>query len=401
MIPYVLDDNKSLSTLISASNNGLGRLTECQSFIVHETLNGEYTAKMEVPIVAYNSGLLHHGGIIKAKADNITNWQLFRIHSFSKSLKAGMIVCEMNHISYDLNKIVTKLRGEIGASPSGALTVINNHTVGTNPFTITTTQTANTGRVEYLKPLSIKDALMGENSILSTWGGDIYWDNLNVQLMDRRGEDKLNVVVEYGKNILDAKQEYEIDNTYTHLLGYAFTPAFGTAIVDDRLVEVVATDYPRVMLMDFSNLATNEASYAGNPLYYIHKWATEYVEAHDISTPRVSISVDFLALESMKEYELIHDMQSINLGDKVTVKVAPMGMNLEGVCIEREYDTLNERHTKVQLGDYTKSLSNTLAGMNKANADEIQYIRRAMVQTATNASNGLMSASDKAKLDNL
>ena len=103
----------------------------------------------------------------------------------------------------------------------------------------------------------------------------------------------------------------------------------------------------------------------------------------------------------MNEYDMIHDMQSINLGDTVTVRVSPLGLNLQGMCIEREYDALNERHTKLQLGDYTNSLTNTLAGMSKSTADEIQYIRRAMVQTATSTSNGLMSAADKAKLDSL
>lgn len=401
MIPYVLNENESLSNLISRTNNGLGRLVECQSFIVHEALDGEYTAKMEVPIVAYNSGLLHHGGIIKAKADSITPWQLFRIRSFSKSLKAGMIVCEMDHISYDLKKIVCKFNGQLAVSPSNALTTIANNTVGTNPFTITTTQTNEFGNLSLLKPQSIKDTLVGDNSMLSTWGGDVYWDNLSVQLMDRRGEDKYGIVVLYGKNILDAKQEYEISNTYTHLLGYAFTPAFGTAIVDTQLVEAVASDYPKVMLMDFSQQATKEESYANTPLYYVHKWATEYVEQNNISVPKVSIGVDFLSLENMKEYELIHDMQTISLGDTVTVKVAPLDMNLQGRCIEREYDALNERHTKLQLGDYTNSLANTLAGMSRNNADEIQYIRRAMVQTATSTSNGLMSAADKAKLDSL
>ena len=39
MIPYVLNENESLSNLISRTNNGLGRLVECQSFIVHEALD--------------------------------------------------------------------------------------------------------------------------------------------------------------------------------------------------------------------------------------------------------------------------------------------------------------------------------------------------------------------------
>lgn len=400
MIPYVLDENKPLSTLVTATNNGVGRLAECQSFIVHEALNGEYTAKMEVPIVAYNSGLLHNNGIIKCKADSQTDFQLFRIHTFSKSLKDGMIVCNMNHISYDLQKIVGRFNGNAANSPSNFITVMNNNVIGTNPFTITTDITGG-GLVSLLYPRTFKDCLMGdENSFFTNWGGQITRDNLNVIINSRRGEDKTGIVVRYGKNVLDARMEKNISNIYTGIIAYAFTPDFGTAIVDQP-IQVVASDYPMYKIVDFSSKASSFENYASNPLSYVHQWALAYVQENDITTPEVNIAVDFLSLEKIGEYEHIKQLQTINLGDTVTVKVEPLGMNLTADCIEREYDGLAERHTKIQLGNYTQGLTTTLMDINKKTTAELNYIKKAYAKTATSNSNGLMSASDKAKLDSL
>ena len=400
MIPYVLDENKPLSTLVTATNNGVGRLVECQSFIVHEALNGEYTAKMEVPIVAYNSGLLHNNGIIKCKADSQTDFQLFRIHTFSKSLKDGMIVCNMNHISYDLQKIVGRFNGNAANSPSNFITVMNNNVIGTNPFTITT-DIAGGGLVSLLYPRTFKDCLMGdENSFFTTWGGQITWDNLNVTISERRGEDKTGIVARYGKNVLDARMEKNISNIYTGIVAYAFTPDFGTAIVDQP-IQVVASDYPMYKIVDFSSKASSFANYASNPLSYIHQWALAYVQENDITTPEVNIAMDFLSLEKIGEYEQVKQLQTIGLGDTVTVKVEPLEMNLTADCIEREYDGLAERHTKIQLGNYTQGLTTTLVDINKKTTAELNYIKTAYAKTATTNSNGLMSATDKAKLDSL
>ena len=76
-------------------------------------------------------------------------------------------------------------------------------------------------------------------------------------------------------------------------------------------------------------------------------------------------------------------------------------MNLTADCIEREYDGLAERHTKIQLGNYTQGLTTTLVDINKKTTAELNYIKKAYAKTATSNSNGLMSAADKAKLDSL
>ena len=398
MIPFVMDETKPFADLLADHTNGMGRLAECQSLKIHETLGNEYTAQMEVPISAYNSGLLHHGGIIKAYDNG--SWQLFRINRFAKSLRDGMITCYMNHISYDLKKKVCRFSGEGYPSPTMAIQAINQRVVGgAFEFVINSELAEASGMLTFLTPITVRNALIGENSILSIWSGEAIWDNATVTLVDQRGTDKTaEVIIEYGKNILDAKQEKEISNIYDGAVGFAFTPDFGTAIVDTYQGE---ENGENVQILDWSDKASKTEGYASNPLYYVHHWTEEYIQQNDTSTPKVSMDISFLSLEKQKEYELIQNLETLNLGDIVTVRIKELGIDLTARVIEREYDSLNEQHTKMQIGDYVQTLADTIVGMNTSTSNEVSYVKTTYAKTATQNTNGMMSAADKATLNGL
>lgn len=394
MIPYVLNDLRPLEEIAEDEYNGLGRLADCVSLKITEGMDNTYTAQMDVPIEAYNSGLLHHDGIVKAMDSNGT--QLFRINRFAKSLRDGMITCYMNHISYDLNKLACRFAGNVYMSPSSAVTGIYNRACTIIPFDIESQLTTTSGKLALLTPSTVRNAICGEDSILATWGGEVVWDNMSVTLVDQRGEDKTeSVIIEYGKNIIDAKQEKEISSIYTGAIGFAFTPDYGTAIVDTYIEQIPSTN-PKVLVIDWSDKASKEDDYPNNPLAYVHRWTVDYLENNDISTPKVTMSIDLLSLEKIGAYEDIQNMQKLNLGDTVKVKIKPMDIELTARVIEREYDSLGERTTKVQIGDYVQTLADTLIDMNAKTANEVTYIKTAYAKTATSATNGMMSAEDKA-----
>ena len=394
MIPYVLNDSRPLEDVAQDDYNGLGRLADCVSLKITEGMDNTYTAQMDVPIEAYNSGLLHHDGIVKAMDSNGT--QLFRINRFAKSLRDGMITCYMNHISYDLNKLACRFAGNVYMSPSSAVTGIYNRACTIIPFDIESQLTTTSGKLALLTPRTVRNAICGEDSILATWGGEVVWDNMSVTLVDQRGEDKTeSVIIEYGKNIIDAKQEKEISSIYTGAIGFAFTPDYGTAIVDTYIEQIPSTN-PKVLVIDWSDKASKEDDYPNNPLAYVHRWTVDYLENNDISTPKVTMSIDLLSLEKIGAYEDIQNMQKLNLGDTVKVRIKPMDIELTARVIEREYDSLGERTTKVQIGDYVQTLADTLIDMNAKTANEVTYIKTAYAKTATSATNGMMSAEDKA-----
>lgn len=399
MIPFVMDETKPFADLIVDHTNGMGRLAECQSLKIHETLGNEYTAQMEVPISAYNSGMLHHGGIIKAYDNG--SWQLFRINRFAKSLRDGMITCYMNHIGYDLKKRVCLFQSNVYYTPDEVLSGIYRTVLGSFEFQINSELTAESRRIYFPIPLTVRDALIGENSILSTWGGEVIWDNERVTLVDQRGTDKTaEVIIEYGKNILDAKQEKEISNIYNGAIGYSNAPSYEIPIVGGYR-GTAPTRERNTLIIDWSDKASKTDDFLSRPIAYLNQWTDEYLEQNNVTVPKVSMDISFLSLEKQKEYELIDSLETLNLGDIVTVRIKEMDIDLTARVIEREYDSLNERHTNMQIGDYVQTLADTIVGMNTSTSNEVSYVRTAYAKVATSTSNGMMSASDKATLNGL
>ena len=398
MIPYIMNDAKTLTAVASDTSNGLGRLAECVSLKICESLDNKYTATMEVPLMAYNSGLLHHDGIIKAMDSNGT--QLFRINRFAKSMRDGMITCYMNHISYDLDKLAVLWQNNVIYTPADIITKIYDLSVTSVPFTITTEVTGSE-RVDLAIPQTVKGVIC--DTIIETFGGEAVYNNLDVTIVSSRGEDKTqSVVIEYGKNILDANLEKEISDLYTGAIGFANTPDFGVPVVGSFYEKGTPTNH-KIQIIDWSERATKDPNY-GNPSTaqnMINNWTQTFVNSADFGLPKVTMSIDLLSLERIGEYELIQNMQKLNLGDMVKIKIKPMGIDITARVIEREYDSLAERTTKVQIGDYVQSLADTIIGMNAKNQQDIAYIKTAYAKTATTQTNGLMTAADKAKLDNI
>ena len=398
MIPYIMNDAKTLSSVASDTSNGLGRLAECVSLKICESLDNKYTATMEVPLMAYNSGLLHHDGIIKAMDSNGT--QLFRINRFAKSLRDGMITCYLNHISYDMEKMAVKWQGNVLYTPEDVIDRIYSLAVTSVPFNITT-QVTGSETMRFPIPLTVKGTIC--DVIVETFGGEVVYDNLDVTIVPSRGEDKTqSVVIEYGKNILDANLEREISDIFTGAIGFANTPDFGVAVIGSFYEKGTPTNH-KVQIIDWSDRASKDPNY-GNPntaLNMVNNWTSTYVNSADFGLPKVTMSIDLLSLERIGEYELIQNMQKLNLGDTVKVKIKPIGIDITARVIEREYDSLAERTTKVQIGDYVQSLADTIIGMNAKNQQDIAYIKTAYAKTATTQTNGLMTAADKAKLDSI
>ena len=398
MIPYIMNDAKTLTAVASDTSNGLGRLAECVSLKINESLDNKYTATMEVPLMAYNSGLLHHDGIIKAMDSNGT--QLFRINRFAKSMRDGMITCYMNHISYDLDKLAVLWQNNVIYTPEDIITKIYDLSVTSVPFTISTEVTGSE-RVDLAIPQTVKGVIC--DTIIETFGGEAVYNNLDVTIVSSRGEDKTqSVVIEYGKNILDANLEREISDLYTGAIGFANTPDFGVPVIGSFYEKGSPANH-KVQIIDWSERATNDPNY-GNPstaLNMVNNWTQTFVNSADFGLPKVTMSIDLLSLERIGEYELIQNMQKLNLGDTVKIKIKPMGIDITARVIEREYDSLAERTTKIQIGDYVQSLADTIIGMNTKNQQDIAYIKTAYAKTATTQTNGLMTAADKAKLDNI
>ena len=96
MIPILYAKNAS-----DFGNNGIGHLKDAISCKVTEERNGAYTLTLQYPIGGAWYENISEGSVIKAKANETSELQLFRVYKSSKPMK-GVVTFYAEHISYDL-----------------------------------------------------------------------------------------------------------------------------------------------------------------------------------------------------------------------------------------------------------------------------------------------------------
>lgn len=406
MIPYVMDDTMTLPNIANNSTNGMGRLAECVSLFVTEALNGQYTAKMVIPTVAYNSGLIHKDGIIKAKANGTDDPQLFRIVSFKETLSSGLIECELEHISYDLNKSVVLPQTDNVAytNLTNVCAVLNNtgSSGSLSPASVFTFYT-DTGASDYNQtwyiPHTPRQLFFEKEGVCNIANVQMYWDNLEVHLNTRRGADKRDsVIVEYGKNVADFSQEADITEVYDGAVGYVYQENKWENAVISNIVPVTVGDTPQhiriVNMSDYINMMNLDSPPSKAQ---VTTWTNTWLQDNNVTLPKVALNIDLVSLEDNGEYDKLKELETVELGDTITIKI---GTNdIDATVTEVEYDSLIERYTKIKLGNYRPSLESTILNLTQQNLNDLSSTKTQYASVASQTSNGLMSASDKSILD--
>lgn len=361
MIPILYAKNESTFT-----HNGIGFLKDATKCTVTEERNGSYECSLQYPITGQWYDQITEGCIIKAKANDTSEPQLFRIYKSSKPLK-GIVTYSAEHISYDLNGIPTLGFSVKNVTPQAAITRAIQDAGLPSAFTaISDISTLNSSTI--LTPCSVRAILGGQaGSVLDVWGGEFEFDNFVVKLHKHRGSDR-GVSIEYGKNLKDLKQEANIADCYTHLMPYARYSQDGEG---DEKIEVYVylsekvlplnnaenIGHSKAYIMDFTDrfgegeAVTEEA---------LRAKATAYAAAAELGVPKVNITVSFIQLWQTEEYKNIAPLERVMMCDTVAVRFSKLGVTARTKVIKTTYNTLEEKYDSVELGDAKSSFADTV-----------------------------------------
>ena len=361
MIPILFDANATIWT-----TNGLGRL-EAISCVVTEELNGLYELEMTYPVSGTRFADLAVSNIILAQPYDGAPAQPFRIYKVSKEM-SGRVTVSARHISYQLNWIPVMPFNY--SSLSDCLTKLKSQSVYTNPFTFWTNKTVTTGGA-FTEPLPCRSMLGGvQGSVLQRYGGDYEWDGYTVKLWLRRGSDT-GVRISYGKNLISAQQETDIENTYTGVCPYYIDSDTNevTTLPEKYVLASTSGNFPflRIQTVDFSSDFEETPTVA-----QLRARAQTYVTANNIGHPKINVDIDFVALWQTSEYANIAPLERVQLGDTVTVYFERLGINETARVVAYEYDVLRERYNKITIGDAKSSLAKTIVDQGRILEDNIQ-----------------------------
>ncbi len=376
-------------------SNGIGFLRDAISCEATEERNGADEVILTYPISGAFYEYILEGSIIKVKPSETRTLQLYRIYKSSKPI-GGTVTFSARHISYDLSGIPLP---PIEIDAESAQDAINKgFAASLLPHTFTAWSDIESSLpVSITKPRSLRNFLGGaQGSILDRYGGEFEFDNFTVKLYRARGTDS-GVVLRYGKNITDAKQEKNIEECFTHIYPYAvFTKEDGSETVvtlPEKLIELINSEElrPKTHIADLTQYFSEGEEITENAL---REKAESYIKSHDLSAPKINITVSFEALWQTPEYKEFAPLERINLCDTVSVYIEKLGITARAKVIKTVYDVLAEKYKKIELGSPKPSLINSVTELGSSVQSTKQEIESAKKETSTAIQNAILNATN-------
>lgn len=342
------------ATETNFDHNGIGILSACVSCEVTEEANGIFELAMTYPMDGIHFAELGDRAIIKARADQFRQPQLFRVYAISKPMN-GIVTVLAEHISYDLSGIPVKPFS--ASTASSALIGLKNNAVVNCPFDFWTDK-GTSANFKVNTPSSIRSRLGGvAGSILDVYGGEYEFDNYTVKLHNNRGMNR-GVSIRYGKNLTDIQQDQNCSNVATGVYPY-WVDSEGAVLVElpKKIVNAPGTyNFVKIRTLDLSS------EFETQPTVDQLRAKTEsYIKANNIGVPVVSWAVSFEQLSKSEEYKHLALLERVSLFDTVNVEFPALGVSATAKAVKMVYDVIADRVKSVTLGSVRASIADTIA----------------------------------------
>ena len=355
MTPILFDKTET-----EFKTQGLGALTDAISCTVTEERNGSFELEMVYPLGGLHYEDIQYGRIILAVPSDGAESEPFEIYKITRPL-GGKVTIYAQHVSYRLSYTATLPSGNLYQSAVEALQSLKDNAASTCPFTFSSDVTK-AGQFQSMKVQSIRSLLGGQDgSVLDVFGGEYQWNRWNVNLLSARGSEQ-PIILEYGKDITDLKQEENISSTYTAVIAMwtQSNDDSGTTTVYSDLVKTANADsypYLRTTIVDVSSEYDSAPTRA-----QLTSRAQTYINSNGLGVPKVSVTVSFVNLRDTAEYKDIAPLQTVHLCDTIKVRFPALGVDATAKVITTEWDVLNERYDSIEVGDSKSSLADTILG---------------------------------------
>ena len=379
MIPILYREDET-----DFANCGIGALSEATDCTVTEERNGSFECRFRYPVEGRLYAYIKEDCIIKAKPNETSEPQLFRVYASSKPI-GGMITYDAEHISYELSKNPIESAEAENETAQEAINTILSAALISHRYTGQSDITTRNSTV--IDRQSVRAALGGtDGSVLSVWGGEFEFDNFTVKLHRQRGRET-GIRIAYGKNLTDIRQDTNIADMFTAVYPYArYTPmpeGDSTEQPDEITVSlpekilysqrVPAGARVRVCLKDFTE---NFSGVEEITVDQLREKAQAWMETSGFDVPTVSITVSFENLWQSPEYAQLAPLERCSLCDTVTVVFQKLNISATAKIIKTVYDTLNEKYTSITIGSAKANFADTVNQTSAAIEQTKQEIKK-------------------------
>lgn len=280
-----------------------------------------------------------------------SNKQLFRVYRVKKDLDS--IIIYARHIFFDLvNHLLVDVR-PTEKNGSQALNIILSGTGFTGHSDITKIATS------YYVRKNIIEAICGEstNTFISRWGGECLFDNFDLYVNKRVGQDK-GVSVAFGKNMLSINVEVDYDAMATRIYPVGFDGIMlpqSKPYVDSLSINDYARIYTKVVKFEDIKVKAKPEDEEG--FGTLEEAQAEMIRlcqslfSMGADLPLANIQVDMAQLANTTAYAKYQILETVNIGDTVRCYHPDIEIDLTQRCIAINYNCLTKKYNQIELGD--------------------------------------------------
>lgn len=358
---------------------GLGEIDATKAQVTRER-NGNYTLYIEYPASGPLTGTFKNDMRIKSDAGLRTKNQTFFISRILKD-STGILKIYAKHISHLTEKMAIRNNTNATGTAQSALAIWALNALGGIRFDtwsdIDLTSKTSWNIADFK---TARDVLGGvKGSILDVWGGEYEFDNTVIRLHKQLGR-KSPIVLEYGRNILRAEDDQDIEGAYTSVYPYAtYTPENQGGGDTSGSTQQITVELPekyvdgpyiglynerRVLIVDFSsNFKDKEVPTVDK----LRRLAKEYAINNRLGLPKINTKIEYVDLSKTLDYKLTQILEEAELCDIVPIYYPEIGLTSEDAKLTTiVYDVLLEQNDSVEVGvigdGFKSSMTSNLSG---------------------------------------
>ena len=360
--------------------------------VVAEELNGGFTLRFNYPAGGPAAQYLVLENIVATPVPGMDARQGFRITEVTTTLD-GLLEITAHHVFYDLAANLVADTFVVNKTAKAALDQILGAANSPHRFAATSSDTSTRASARIVRQ-SLAAAILDantENSFVSRWGGELAFDNWHIHHAPRRGGDH-GVVIRDRKNLTGYESALDYTTVVTRILPVGYDGLLLPELYVDspRINDYVA---PRIKVIrygsvkEIKDLEKPREDELPLPQAYekLRQLAKAEFSSRHVDQPHCAYKISFVDLASTKEYEGFRELETVSLGDTVTVRHDDLKVALTARVVSYEFNPLAGEYISIELGstagkftDITHTISTArveaaqagvLAGVALASAD--------------------------------
>ena len=290
--------------------------------------------------------------------------QGFRISEVVTTLE-GMLEVTAFHVFYDLAANLIADTYVVNKTAKGALTQILGAANTKHGFTATSSDTVTRSSARLVR-MPIAAALMDageDNTFAARWGGELTRDNFHIHHAPMRGANH-GMVISDRKNLTGFESSIDFSTVVMRILPIGYD---GLLLPELYVDSPKLGDYvvPRIRVIRYGQvkaITDKDNPREGElPLDQAHgelrRLAAAEFNAKHVDEPSASYKIHFTDLSQTREYADLARLETVEIGDTVTVRHADLGVALTARVVAYEYNPLTGQYISVELGTVARKFT--------------------------------------------